>query len=293
MANASIVDELFTFQCVDQQMCSSCLTCMASTQTMTILSLPVPDQTSITDLNGCLKAFTALERLHGRDGLQCDKCQVASIKHTNSATPMVRTRSADKHSIDQAFTPMSPIQSTDLEKLSSTTSHCFLSSTPLPGKLSAPRLSQDLPSSKMLTEGFRRCLLRRLPQCLIIQLLRFNYNPFTKKVFKIHTPVDVTLSNWELSKFTYDSTVDREDMANVRKENTYSLYAACVHIGGDNTGSGHYMAYCKANDQQWYRFDDEQVHLIRNFNLEVEKTVFRENCYLLFYHRLHAETKVE
>lgn len=291
-ANVSILDELFTFQCIDQQMCSSCLTCMASVQTMSILSLPVPDQSSITDLNSCLKTYTALERLHGRDGLQCDKCQAAAPKVT-LATPGVRTRSTSKQVANQSYVPMSPIQSDGLGQAPSATPHHFLSSTPLPGKSSAPTLLKEPPSSKTLTDGLRRCLLRQLPRCLIVQLLRFNYNPFTKKVFKLHTPVNVMLDDWDLTGFTYDSTVEREDMANIIKTYRYSLYAMCLHIGGNSTGSGHYTAYCKASDHQWYFFDDEHVRIVQNFEQELEKTVVRENCYLLFYHRLHAETKVD
>ena len=49
-----------------------------------------------------------------------------------------------------------------------------------------------------------------------------------------------------------------------------------MHIG--NTDAGHYLCYCRRDDQ-WFKFDDHKV------TLAMEKEVLNENAnaYLLFY----------
>lgn len=290
--NVSVIDECFTFQCIELQMCSQCKKTVANIQNMSILSLPVSTDVTGATLSDCIKIFTAQEKLAGQDSLQCDKCQSTSQSNDIgmwTPAPGIKTRSVTRARSD--LTPVSPIAASDLttSTIVPPQSTDFLSSTPLPGngKLSTPALIRDVPSSKILTEGIHQTFLRRLPQCLIIQLLRFNYNPFTKRVFKIHTPIKVEIDDLELSSFTYDSVVAREDMTGISKVDKYSLYALCLHIGGDRTSSGHYLTYCKASDNNWYQFDDEKVKKIKDFTAEVKRPIVQENCYLLFYTKHH------
>ena len=55
----------------------------------------------------------------------------------------------------------------------------------------------------------------------------------------------------------------------------YDLYAVSNHSGG--SGGGHYYAYCKNFDDNWYKFDDNVV-----FTLNDSKVV-HSDAYCLFY----------
>ncbi|KAM6429212.1 ubiquitin carboxyl-terminal hydrolase 42-like [Rhynochetos jubatus] len=59
----------------------------------------------------------------------------------------------------------------------------------------------------------------------------------------------------------------------------YSLYAVLVHRGVSHH-AGHYACYVKASNGLWYEMDDDLVLFCGN------KTVFRQQAYLLFYVRL-------
>lgn len=295
--NQSVIDGLFTFQCMELQMCSQCSLTSANIQTMSILSLPVPDQDELVSLDSCTKTLIARERLFGRDGLQCRKCQAAASENQGAAaqTPALHHRKTVTRAMSDITTPVSPIQHEPYSAggIGAFQKTPFLSSTPLPGsgkeKLSAPVLTTTIapPPTKVITEGIRQCLLRRLPKCLIIQLLRFNYDTTSKKVRKIHTPVSLPLQSFDLTPVTYDSVVDRDDMTGISKHNLYSLYAVCLHIGGNNTNSGHYLAYCKAANGLWYKFDDEAVLEVKDIEMDLQKPQVSENCYLLFYRKQH------
>lgn len=285
-ANSSVIDDLFTFQCIELKMCSGCCRSTANVQTMNILAIPIPPLAESCSLLDCLQLFIESERLQGRNGLHCEQCQAADQNATPSPalnTPVGRyvTRSI------LASTALSPIPS---DTKNAVAQFSLLSSTPLPGPTNktsstAPPQTQLMP--KIVTEGVRQCFLRRLQECVIIQLLRFCYDPSTKKVTKVHTPINLSLE-LDLLPYTFDSAVLREDMTCSKDGFRYSLYAVCLHIGGERTNSGHYLCYCLAADSKWYKFDDEYVSLVENFNSELNKAVVKENCYLLFYKKHHA-----
>lgn len=277
--NSSVVDDLFTFQCIELKMCSRCCHSTANIQTMNVLSLPISSSMEACSVEDCLKLFVDMEKLEGRDGLQCDKCQVAAGSSDNFERVMTRRSTSSI----LAASSLSPISSDS--KRSTRTSH-FLSSTPLPGPFRASKSTSVVPDmpSKVITDGIRRCFLRRLQECVIVHLLRFCYNPFTKKVVKVHNPVQLALE-LDLLPYTFDSVVSREDMADRKDGCRYHLYAVCLHIGGERTSSGHYICYSMAADSKWYKFDDEFVSIVENIEVELNKPVVQENCYLLFYRK--------
>lgn len=59
--------------------------------------------------------------------------------------------------------------------------------------------------------------------------------------------------------------------------NHYSLFAISNHFGG--LGGGHYTAYCRKQNSEWYEFDDSSVS-----TLHPDRLVDAAS-YVLFYRR--------
>jgi len=55
----------------------------------------------------------------------------------------------------------------------------------------------------------------------------------------------------------------------------YDLYAVSNHSGGCH--GGHYYAFCKNNDNNWYKYDDNVVYTLN------ESKVVDSSAYCLFY----------
>lgn len=72
----------------------------------------------------------------------------------------------------------------------------------------------------------------------------------------------------------------------IPEDHRYNLYAVCYHQG-DTLETGHYTAACKnPYDQQWYKFDDQRVTLIKNET--VPDAIINNEAYMLFYQRRKA-----
>jgi ubiquitin carboxyl-terminal hydrolase 31 len=70
------------------------------------------------------------------------------------------------------------------------------------------------------------------------------------------------------------------------EDHQYDLYAVCYHQG-DTLETGHYTAACKnPYDQQWYKFDDQRVTVIKNE--DVPDAIVNNEAYMLFYQRRHT-----
>nr|KAG5693265.1 hypothetical protein BaRGS_000847 [Batillaria attramentaria] len=133
----------------------------------------------------------------------------------------------------------------------------------------------------------RRCLLRQLPECLTIQLMRFQYNMQQGRPTKLRAPVSIRLKGLDLQALVYDTVTQREDLtapAGGSGSHTYDLYGLCLHLGADSTHHGHYISFCLAADGRWYRFDDETVTEV-NMEYELTTREVRQNAYILFYKR--------
>jgi uncharacterized UBP type Zn finger protein len=85
-----------------------------------------------------------------------------------------------------------------------------------------------------------------LPPVLMLQLKRFQFNPYTeaneKVLDKCAYPEDIDFAPW-----TLDPSVPRP----------YELYAVLVHEGSQ-ASSGHYYVFIRL-EGQWFRFNDEHV----------------------------------
>jgi len=101
----------------------------------------------------------------------------------------------------------------------------------------------------------------RFPEHLIIFFKRFNNHGV--KITKI---IDFPIDNLNLNKYCvgYD-----------QNDSIYNLYAVSNHEG--NLFGGHYWAYTKNADNNWYKFNDKYVTLANKSDL------INENAYCLFY----------
>ena len=187
-------------------------------------------------------------------------------------------------SVDSALgqsTVVSPIHAPELDATrtlndSGFHDHQFKTSTPIHGS----------PVSNIkLTDGQRRSLLRQLPECLIVQLLRFRYQHGSPH--KVHRPVSIPLTNLDLTQLIVDNVMKREDLTALHASYKYELYGLCLHLGAESTSYGHYIAYSKASTGEWYRFSDEVVTSV-NIEYELSTRQVRENSYLLFYRKVPA-----
>lgn len=106
------------------------------------------------------------------------------------------------------------------------------------------------------------------PNHLIIQIKRFGYGDrgLIKIEGKIEIPELIDLSKYYAYK-------DRYGM--------YKLYGGIIHKGSPTFG--HYVAYCKGEDDFWVEYDDETVRT--PINKETLK-MLKERSYVLFYKKL-------
>ncbi len=102
-----------------------------------------------------------------------------------------------------------------------------------------------------------------LPNVLIITLKRFS-NSNEKNNKKISFP----LKNLDMSEFVvgYD-----------KEKYKYDLFGICNHMGGVN--GGHYTAFVKNANNNWYHFNDTNVSKINKGNIQ------SESAYCFFYRK--------
>ena len=125
--------------------------------------------------------------------------------------------------------------------------------------------------------------MRFPPTYLILQLNRFNYNPATGRTKKIKTPVNIPLTDLDLSSTLFEQHFSIHTPGN-NSGPRYDLSGLCIHEGGESTENGHYVSYCVASDGNWYKLDDEIVNRV-NMAYECCTPSIRQNSYLLFYVR--------
>lgn len=110
-------------------------------------------------------------------------------------------------------------------------------------------------------ESLKQMMFWRTPKFLIITLKRYN-NDGNKKNCLVSFPINnLNLKNYCVG-YDKDSSV-------------YDLYGICNHIG--NSNFGHYWAYCKNEDGNWYKYDDNDVTIIG------EDELVSTEAYCLFY----------
>jgi ubiquitin C-terminal hydrolase len=106
-----------------------------------------------------------------------------------------------------------------------------------------------------------------LPNYLIISLGRYQYFP---RLAKINTPVIFPLENLDMSKF----------FSGFKKSSLkYNLYAVANHYGSPD--GGHYTAFRKNPNNNWYLFNDNLVREVSN----PDQNIVTNGAYCLFYQR--------
>ncbi|XP_067684287.1 ubiquitin carboxyl-terminal hydrolase 33-like [Haliotis asinina] len=301
--NESIIDDLFTGQLVEAYHCLTDNHISVNLQAFNILPVPIaaPREVSgVVYLEDCFTSFCHIEHLMGPDEMDCTYCRADANKSKKkgkknsvndvymSSTPRTRsvTRNMSVDSAVQSPAPppafMSPIVGQrDIINDSGFHDNIFKTSTPI------VEACQGVGNQtrQHIRDVQRRCLLRQLPECLAIQLMRFTYNQRTGRSKKIKAPVSIRIKDLNLTNIIYDTVTRREDLTAINLNHTYNLFSVCVHLGAESTNHGHYISYCLVDDK-WYRFDDENVTEV-NMEYELTTRELRENAYILFYKRVH------
>ena len=145
-----------------------------------------------------------------------------------------------------------------------------------------PNCDKKVPVLK--TQNFKS-----LPRILLFVLKRFEFNYNSKKKVKINDYYEFPLE-LDMAKYINDSSSS--------ENNIYVLKSIVIHMG--TCENGHYYAYIKNNNGNWYEFNDTQVHLfdIDLLNEEAfggdeiiysegEEIIRKKNrsAYLLFYEK--------
>lgn len=300
--NDSIVDGLFTGQLVEASLCTSNKRISVTLQTFNVLPVPLAAPRPVSGLvmlEDCFTAFCHIEHLVSSASGAADFAWDANCAQQNKAgsgaggiltpqmAPKTRSSTRSAHSTDTALqSPLSRMSAVspiaghpEFVNDSGFCDNVFKTSTPIrDGGGKSGTASSDVQ---------RRCLLRQLPECLIIQLMRFQYNVQQGRPTKLRAPVSVRLKGLDLQALVYDTVTQREDIATpagVGGSHMYDLYGLCLHLGADSTHHGHYISYSLAADGRWYRFDDEMVTEV-NMEYELTTKEVRQNAYMLFYKR--------
>ena len=104
-----------------------------------------------------------------------------------------------------------------------------------------------------------------LPKYLIISLGRYQYFP---RMTKINSQVVYPLENFDMAPFCSGFK---------NKQMKYNLYAVSNHFGSQM--GGHYTAFRKNPDNNWYHFNDNSVEKVD----EPHKHIIHNGAYCLFY----------
>ena len=130
-----------------------------------------------------------------------------------------------------------------------------------------------------LSPGKRLTLLSRPPRRMVIQLTRYSYD--SARSMAVKNTISVRFATmFNLFPHTMSSVIGQ----NLHVQSMiYELQGFCVHSRAQSTSYGHYVAYCKASNGNWYYFDDDSVSIINNIETELMSTFVLRNAYLLFY----------
>jgi len=111
----------------------------------------------------------------------------------------------------------------------------------------------------------KRITFWNFPRVLVISLKRFLPDGQRKN----HSLVDFPLDSLDLSKYVSGYNASRY---------VYELYAVCNHMGG--VQGGHYTAFARKQNRDWYHFNDSHVEKVVN-----PADVVSPAAYCLFYRK--------
>eukprot|EP00871_Galdieria_phlegrea_P005906 jgi/Galph1/802/GphlegSOOS_G5524.1 len=123
------------------------------------------------------------------------------------------------------------------------------------------------------TDAWKTCRLVKLPEVLCVHLLRVHLVGTSRwSPMKVDTHVRFPLEGLQLQSYGRNNSSRNSQAVNM----TYDLCAAIQHHGS-GWHSGHYTAFCKHTDKQWYHFNDVQVEKVS------DETVQNSEAYILLY----------
>lgn len=325
-ANNTVIDNLFTGQLVEASCGVNNGRISVNLQIFNVLPVPIGDChnfSGLVMLSDCFANFCKTENMIGalsgsavpnvrsEQEVAAQFSSVLRQRNINSrglgATPVTRQNFRLAQKSDMAYVP-SPIHPSMIPSAASaSTPGVVPSQTPLV----SPPLQPFMRDNIMYDSGFldntfrtstplgsdavllrrqekiqRRCLLRQLPECLIIQLMRFSYDHAAGEPTKVSTSVGIRLFDLDLRDVIYDSVVQQTDLATPNSGYVYELYGLCLHLGASSTSHGHYVSYC-LDRGRWYRMDDDEVTEV-NMEYQLNTEEIRQNAYILFYKRTSA-----
>lgn len=310
--NASPVSSMFTSQTVDVHQCLGCHQLSAQTQIFTMLPLVFPsdcDETTIPDL---VKKFFSVEDVDVNGSMQCT-CGIP-YNRINNFTPIRNTKFSfhsptkvdgghitsntlyPSHQITKTSTPISYTEVPAKTNINTNSSTLYQLLSPIGNVVQSPipsndeycspfrhDLSQKIQSKKWIKQTF----LCKAPKCLVMHLLRFQYDSNKQLTLKTHQSVDIPISNFEvpvLKSATRNGA--SKSMQTSISTVQYELYGLILHLGHQTSSSGHYIAYSCDRDRNkqtvWYKFNDEIVTRI-NPSVEFNTPYIKQNAYILFY----------
>jgi ubiquitin C-terminal hydrolase len=119
--------------------------------------------------------------------------------------------------------------------------------------------------TKEKEDVYRKVTFWNFPNILVLTLKRFL--PDGKR--KVQTVVDFPLENLDLSRYVtgYQATSYK-----------YDLFGVCNHMGG--IMGGHYTAFVKNMNNEWYHYNDDAVEQV----IEIQRIV-SPAAYCLFYRK--------
>lgn len=122
---------------------------------------------------------------------------------------------------------------------------------------SREKISDDDSKDKI----YKKISFWKLPKVLVIFFKRFDNGGS-----KLNNLIEFPLENLNMSKYVSGYN---------KSKSVYDLVAVSNHSGGCN--GGHYFAYCKNADSNWYKFNDNIVSTLQT------QRVVSQSAYCLFY----------
>ncbi|VDI11600.1 Hypothetical predicted protein [Mytilus galloprovincialis] len=289
--NDSVIDNLFTGQLVTAFHNLRDNKISVNLQTYNVLPVTIAeprDVSGLVVLLDCFSNFCNIEHLSGQEEIDNSpyktvESPISQQSNQNLHRTPSNLRERKFTSVDSAisvgspYSVMSPIPGMANLNDSGYQDNVFRTSTPIGNSVNPSRVLSRTCSIQ------RRCLLRQLPECLVIQLMRFSYNQLTGQSRKLLSPVKIPLKTLDLTSIMFDTVTHQENLSEEENCYKYALYGVCVHYGGESTNYGHYVSYALQPDSsKWYKFDDEMVTEV-NMDYELTTQEVMRNAYLLFY----------
>ena len=117
---------------------------------------------------------------------------------------------------------------------------------------------------------YKRLVYWSLPEIMVIDIKRFEYNYNTDSFVKNQSNIKIPIENVSFSKYVEGYNKDSY---------VYDLYGICNHHGDENFG--HYTSTIKTADSRWFNFNDSAVKEIHIKGSEI----IGNTPYCLFYRK--------